>query len=1064
MRIKINSGRSVMFLAVFILKSQFDKMIQWIKTKTRVNITVDSKYLTLTNNTHKVITIQSFEQRMKKKFNVDLQRVKNKDMKDIKDICKWSMHGYNSEKPFKKEEDCQRQMDKFIEMLSKGKKMGPYQCNIGQVRIAQDVSSSSPYKQYRFAQCGSFHRSRDHVCNEHELMEMIVKDNKNFYEVVRDEKRRHYFDVEWMSDPKESNNNDKLYIVLDLFDRFLKRWHYNVKSNLFVTKGSRVKKINNHDTGLEEVKYKHSYHVIYETLLFKNKEEHASFLKAFKSWVSEHEDGEKIEEISDYKILSKRMYNFAYDGAVYTKNRLMRLPGQTKPEADCSPFEIVEELEGYECLLDPIFICGRFATNGKCVMVTLPKDEEFQRLIHMEDPFTPRQKQHYIDTVLPSRDDARCLKDVETMEYFENLKVNQWFEIDGKMLRRRNFNWYFRFLNAVIAIYDPPKERVIQWMNHSLSDKAERNYNFIVSKIDLICRSKHMAFLKRIGLNIDVSSFPTEVYNEYMYEPVWKKGIPEMLCKPMPTFNEVTDFSRLDLNNKSVVELISGIMGSGKTHHAIQLIKKLQSGSKVLYVIGRRKLAEELRKRIKEGLSVKDNVEIVTSPTTYFNEEGTTVHVVVINSLGKVKDNDYDLVVIDEAETTMGNLEMEDVDPFETLDLLGEFVSSLRSKVLIMDAMFSTSTLILTRGMCEMLKHGEECNFPVRLSSPESLQQFQRVGEKKSINALQLVAGPVQSKVIVPLFNDKYTFGKYIEVTDDNTRTPLNYGNAFLLNMMHHVHDQGKKIAVAVPTRVWVDTIVKLFSNKRVLAIQSNSTFNSNIPDFLKYDVVVYTSAISAGHSIDIRNHFYCVYGVISNVNKNAEWVTPPIGEMLQMIGRVRHPISNQIFLTLDTVSRGNTIRKNKFYHPFTNTPYLAMMYNKKMFTNNLSLLSYVEFEYLTIKWITEKAFPKSTVNKDFCLSLTNIKRTIRNSKEQIKHAKQPDKKTEIWGKLRRPNLFYRLGFKNRLECIPQCKDVFEEEEKLTGLKLEHDAIAEDQYVITGIVEPKKGMRTTVVE
>lgn len=135
-----------MFLAIFVLKSQFDKMIEWmIKTYKRACITVDSKYLTLTNKTDNPLLIQNFEGRVKKKFNVDLQRVKNKDMKDIKDICKWFIHGYNSEKPFKKEEDCQRQMDKFIEMLSKGKKMGPYQCNIGQVRIAQDVSSSSPY-------------------------------------------------------------------------------------------------------------------------------------------------------------------------------------------------------------------------------------------------------------------------------------------------------------------------------------------------------------------------------------------------------------------------------------------------------------------------------------------------------------------------------------------------------------------------------------------------------------------------------------------------------------------------------------------------------------------------------------------------------------------------------------------------------------------------------------------------------------------------------------------------------------------------------------------------------
>lgn len=53
---------------------------------------------------------------------------------------------------------------------------------------------------------------------------------------------------------------------------------------------------------------------------------------------------------------------------------------------------------------------------------------------------------------------------------------------------------------------------------------------------------------------------------------------------------------------------------------------------------------------------------------------------VVINLFGKVKDNDYDFVVIDEVEIIMGNLEMEDVDLFEILDFFGEFVFSLRFK------------------------------------------------------------------------------------------------------------------------------------------------------------------------------------------------------------------------------------------------------------------------------------------------------------------------------------------------------------------------------------------------
>lgn len=106
-------------------------------------------------------------------------------------------------------------------------------------------------------------------------------------------------------------------------------------------------------------------------------------------------------------------------------------------------------------------------------------------------------------------------------------------------------------------------------MKYLLFDKVERNYNFIVFKIDFICWLKYMVFLKRIGLNIDVFFFLIEVYNEYMYEFVWKKGILEMLCKLMLMFNEVIDFLCLDLNNKSVVELILGIMGFGKIYYVI---------------------------------------------------------------------------------------------------------------------------------------------------------------------------------------------------------------------------------------------------------------------------------------------------------------------------------------------------------------------------------------------------------------------------------------------------------------------------------------------------------------
>lgn len=73
MRLKINSERSVMFLVIALLKSRFDKIIQWIKTKTRADITVEGQYLTLTNKTHRTLAIQNFERQVKRGFIIDLR-------------------------------------------------------------------------------------------------------------------------------------------------------------------------------------------------------------------------------------------------------------------------------------------------------------------------------------------------------------------------------------------------------------------------------------------------------------------------------------------------------------------------------------------------------------------------------------------------------------------------------------------------------------------------------------------------------------------------------------------------------------------------------------------------------------------------------------------------------------------------------------------------------------------------------------------------------------------------------------------------------------------------------
>ena len=192
--------------------------------------------------------------------------------------------------------------------------------------------------------------------------------------------------------------------------------------------------------------------------------------------------------------------------------------------------------------------------------------------------------------------------------------------------------------------------------------------------------------------------------------------------------------------------------------------------------------------------------------------------------------------------------------------------------------------------------------------------------------------------------------------------------NGFLLRLLYCV-SCGEKVAVAVPSKKWAELIENIMPvNKNVVRIDSSTTsiqeVNLNDPEI---EVLIYTSKISAGHSIDIKNHYSSVFLVVSGVDRKGVWHTPSVGEMIQMSARVRNPITPDIYVTVDSFH--NTKR------PLDRIPEVSFKCGKmihcdlfesgnNIFAQRLSLLTQREFFLLVLNWLTTKAYPGSDIEE----------------------------------------------------------------------------------------------------
>lgn len=887
-----------------------------------------------------------------------------KTLREVNHSCYWKKIG-----PFKKEAECEKAMQETVDdAYRRGVRLhGESFAQIRhgartEIRLAQDVKKDSALKQYYYIYCAAMH-AREHVCDP--LPQHYYETDEHLYEVVRENApRRHYFDVEWLSsDPDDISPYETL---LDAFREFMEG-HESKLNYVYVTKGSRWK---------NDKTYKHSYHVIYRDLVLKDKDEHALFMNRFKGFLSTSTYAETLAELADYKLVTKRIYVYKYDGAVYTKNRLMRLPNQCKPGGTVPLMTDREK----SSILTPITISLNISKKD-CLKVK-PLDEEERKLMKSEPyglaPVHLAHKTEVLDVLREKMNITRkmvrtpsegelCMnmtvasEDQELMEIEDDdfPKYSKWQDINLVEIRKEDFTKYLTVLGAIVEVFKVDEETMIEHMGHSKAEKGRIIYRYVVStNKGRSLGGFHWKLMMKYGLVSE--NRVKDLLEKCMTSAV--EDIPRLISKEnsfgiRPEFTE-----RKELCDETSVEIVTGDMGIGKTEKIMDSIESCPDGCTVLYIIGRVRLADELVTRLNKRASINATRLHTGEPVP----DKKNVYVAVINSLEKYRELTPYFVVIDEQETTFSNLKMGTVDNEAVQELLMKFVKG-SNLAKFCDAMMTMPSIIFAQAMARYVLEDDHC-----------------------LQFTKLIREGVETKqrVICPLFNDIVSINLYNEKL--TCYRPLAGNNGFIIRILHEV-SRNHKIAIAVPTLQWADTLERLIPKEKKVTRIDGRTKKRKFQDLKATDVLIYTSAISAGHSIDIKNHFHCVFVVINapvcGSDGRVVWKTPNLGEMSQMAGRVRYPKTPNVFVTIDGgfARKVGLVPKIPKYSVAQDEPFDLLTSGEFFLTGKLGVLTKEEFAIFVQRWFSKIAFPGSPIRNEL-LAEPYVISTITDNLGKLNH------------------------------------------------------------------------------
>ena len=256
------------------------------------------------------------------------------------------------------------------------------------------------------------------------------------------------------------------------------------------------------------------------------------------------------------------------------------------------------------------------------------------------------------------------------------------------------------------------------------------------------------------------------------------------------------------------ITFVNGAMGSGKTYCVIEhIVNKMPRGSLVTYIVPRVILANEITNKLKgrEQINVARGHIAIPCPTK------VNIETVVINSVTKLGDNHSDLVVIDELNTTLGNANMITFNTKAICTRLYSKILNKRSKVIIMNAMFSLNAINFVRSI--NMEQGE-------ISMKASQGEF----KQKKIQALGLNVDQINPKTIIEVEYDMY---------DQEYRK-----KGFITHMMHEVIGCNKNIVIACGIKKTATKLRDILESENKTVMLASSGQKYDISKVGEYNVL----------------------------------------------------------------------------------------------------------------------------------------------------------------------------------------------------------------------------------
>ena len=733
-------------------------------------------------------------------------------------------------------------------------------------------------------------KGRSYGSMSYEKLEIMFLQNHHFYEILNNDARRIYFDIEYCND---NDPEKQLEFLINWIKEFVSQ--FTEITGLFMTNGSGiVEKPNDKWNG----KMKHSYHIILHT---KHYLDSLESIYNFKKHLLSALYQDKNDCYNDYSM--NGFDEFAIDTAVYSKNQNLQLPYQSKfsikPRIH-KPMTKNFTLNDY--LVSPINLkeiaeplCLKEPKNNAVEKV----NKSIDRLKKQNDKssFTDEDKKIILQSSLAFDLDLEC------NQSFENNR-NEW---DGtysvysilKLIPNSNkvsYNLWFAIMCAIkrsVAEYingnDSGLELFLDWSSSYRNDIYREDNIKAYNSIDIKTAKRCYGF----NTLLLVASYccPALKTKNYYIERLQPSRVPdEELNEKYINF--------LPYLNKNKTIFIKSPMGSGKSYG----IHSLPENTSCIFLSSRQAFANSQSADFE-----KDNFVNYLDDETSFYEDRI---IISLESIHRLKKTDYDYLIIDESESIFNIISSQTLIKGNFAECIKLFESLIKKSkyVVVMDAFISERSF---QPIQELRKEVPDIiKTPINIS-----KEIKQINDQSNINQYfemktNVVNSSIYKKNTTKVFTDNISnVGYYIEnkyPAPERTATYVDK-NILIGDLINKLNDN-KRCVFVCGSRTFaefaLEHIKRDTKDKKILFYNcyNRLPLKTNVKkEWKNVDLLIYTPSITCGisYSPDPKTEKDALFDNLYIYAVNTR--SAHFRDIIQASRRCRHFNSNHILICLNT-------------------------------------------------------------------------------------------------------------------------------------------------------------------